>query len=91
MTCTNELMKINVTCKERQNKRTVSGSKKMPDSMNFEVDLTAFTGDTTSSSSSVSSFSQSGTVPSPRTGHSFTKISSEKAILFGGGLSREPS
>ena len=44
MTCTNELMKINVTAKDKQNKRTASGSKKMPESLNFEIDLTALTG-----------------------------------------------
>lgn len=82
MTCTNELMKINVTAKDKQNKRTASGSKKMPESLNFEIDLTALTGNKTPSTEG-SAF-QMGTVPSPRTGHSFTTISSKRAILFGG-------
>lgn len=82
MTCTNELMKINVTAKDKQNKRTASGSKKLPESLNFEIDLIALTGNKTPSTEG-SAF-QMGTVPSPRTGHSFTKISNERAILFGG-------
>lgn len=82
MTCTNELMKINVTAKDKQNKRTASGSKKMPESLNFEIDLTALTGNKTPSTEG-SAF-EMGTVPSPRTGHSFTTISSKRAILFGG-------
>ena len=54
----------------------------MPESLNFEIDLTALTGNKTPSTED-SAF-QMGTVPSPRTGHSFTTISSKRAILFGG-------
>ena len=54
----------------------------MPESLNFEIDLTALTGNKTPSTEG-SAF-QMGTVPSPRTGHSFTTISSKRAILFGG-------
>lgn len=47
----------------------------------FVVDLTAFTAD--KNKPSATAFSQGGMVPSPRTGYSLTKISLERAILFG--------
>ena len=49
----------------------------------FVVDLTAFTA-ADRGKTSASLFSEGVIVPLPRTGHSFTKISVERAILFGG-------
>ena len=82
MTCTNELMKINISRNDKKKKRTHAGANKC-ESLNFVVDLTAFTA-ADRNKTSASLFSQGGIVPSPRAGHSFTKISVEGAILFGG-------
>ena len=38
----------------------------------------------TQQEASSAKFYQSGTIPSPRTGHSLTMISNELAVLFGG-------
>lgn len=62
MTCTNELMEIKISCSDKKN-RTLSGAKKNSESLNFVVDLTAFTAD--KNKPSVSAFSQGGIVPSP--------------------------
>ncbi|KAL9977775.1 hypothetical protein ACROYT_G015216 [Oculina patagonica] len=61
--------------------RTLSGAKKNSESLIFEVYLTAFNAD--KNKPSATAFSQGGKVPLPRTGQSLTKISVERAILFG--------
>lgn len=88
MGCTNEPMKIRVTAKDKQNKRRGSGSKKLPESLNFEINLTALTWNKTPSTEG-SGF-QMGRVPFPRTGHSFTKISNERAIVWLSHLRKPP-
>lgn len=73
MMCLNELMEITISCSDKKTKRALSGAKKNSESFNFAVDLTAFTAD--KNKPSATTFSQGGTVPSPITGHSLTKIS----------------
>lgn len=67
MTCTNELMKMNVSVNDKLKKMTHAGANKC-ESLNFVVNLTAFTA-ADRNRISASLFSQGGIVPSPRGGH----------------------
>lgn len=82
MACANELFQVKLSPEEKRNKRSFNGAKKS-ESLDFVVDITAYMAVSQQESSS-SKLYQSGTIPSPRTGHSLTMITNELAVLFGG-------
>lgn len=82
MACANELFQVKLSPKEKRNKRSFNGAKKS-ESLDFVVDITAYMAVSQQESSS-SKFYQSGTILSPRTGHSLAMITNELAVLFGG-------
>ena len=57
-------MKIKISCNDKKNKRTLSGGKKNCKSLNFVLDLIAFTAG--NKKPFASAFSQGGIVPLPR-------------------------
>lgn len=78
MSCTAELIKLDIKEQMAKRARSATTSKRA----NFKVDVTVFAG--AGDPDPNKKLCQSGSIPSERTGHSFTLVSNNQAVLFGG-------